>query len=214
MSMIIETLVYSLDELSDEAKDRARAWYRDADPADDWSEAVFTDFETLCDILGLTLRTDPVPLMGGGVRREPRIFFRGFWSQGDGALFEATYSYRKHVVRRIREHAPEDRDLQAIADALFEVQRRNFYQLRAEVRRRGRGCDETALSVSVERDSPTFQDATDDAEDTVTEALRDLARWLYGQLEREYAYLTSDPVVDETILANEYSFTETGCRFG
>lgn len=49
---------------------------------------------------------------------------------------------------------------------------------------------------------------------TVIEALRDLARWLYRQLEREYDYLTSDEAVDEAILANEYSFTVDGTRFG
>jgi hypothetical protein len=55
---------------------------------------------------------------------------------------------------------------------------------------------------------------TVDAEDTVTEALRDLARWLYRQLEREYEYQTSDAVTDEAILANEYTFTGDGRRFG
>jgi hypothetical protein len=54
---------------------------------------------------------------------------------------------------------------------------------------------------------------TADAEEAVTEALRDLARWLYRQLEREYEYLTSDAVVDEAILANEYTFTANGRRF-
>ena len=46
------------------------------------------------------------------------------------------------------------------------------------------------------------------------EALRDLARWLYRQLEREYDYLTSDESVDDAIRANNYTFTETGRRFG
>lgn len=55
---------------------------------------------------------------------------------------------------------------------------------------------------------------TADAEDTMIEALRDLARWLYRQLEREYDYLSSDDVVDETIIANGYTFTEGGQRFG
>ena len=48
------------------------------------------------------------------------------------------------------------------------------------------------MAISVTRDSPTWQDMTANAEDVITEALRDLARWLYRQLEREYEYLTSD----------------------
>jgi hypothetical protein len=55
---------------------------------------------------------------------------------------------------------------------------------------------------------------TADAEKVVIEALRDLARWLYRQLESEYTHLTSDEVVDDAILANQYTFTETGKRFG
>jgi hypothetical protein len=55
---------------------------------------------------------------------------------------------------------------------------------------------------------------TADTEDVVAEVLCDLARWLYRQLEREYEYLTSDEVVDEAIVANAYTFTEAGHRFG
>jgi hypothetical protein len=104
--------------------------------------------------------------------------------------------------------------LHRIADALQAIQRRNFYQLRAEVSQRGRGCHEYSMSITVERDSPTNQEMTIDAEDAVTEALRDLARWLYRQLEREYDYQTSDEVTDEAIVANEYTFTDDGRRFG
>lgn len=55
---------------------------------------------------------------------------------------------------------------------------------------------------------------TDDAEDVLTEAFRDLARWLYARLHEEYDYLTSDEAVDEAIVANAYTFTEAGKRFG
>jgi hypothetical protein len=70
------------------------------------------------------------------------------------------------------------------------------------------------MAIAVERHSPNAQDMTAGAEDAIITALRDLARWLYRQLEREYEYQTSDAVVDEAILANDYTFTETGRRFG
>ena len=107
-----------------------------------------------------------------------------------------------------------DAELHEIADALQAVQRRNFYQLRATIAQRGRYSHEYSMAISVERDSPTGQNMTADAEDIVIEAIRDLARWLYRQLEREYSYLISDECVDEAIAANGYSFTETGRRFG
>lgn len=70
------------------------------------------------------------------------------------------------------------------------------------------------MAISVERESRTYQDMTADAEETVIEALRDLARWLYRHLEREYNALNSDETVDETIASNAYTFTATGSRFG
>lgn len=152
--------------------------------------------------------------MGGGTRQAPCIWFRGFWSQGDGACFETFYAYRKGAPGRIRDYAPQDTELHRIADALQAVQQHNFYQLRAEATHRGHYYHEYCMAISVERDSPSWQDMTADAEEVVIEALRDLARWLYRQLEREYDYLSSDDVVDETIIANGYTFTEAGQRFG
>ena len=70
------------------------------------------------------------------------------------------------------------------------------------------------MTVDVERDSPCGQAMTDDAEAAVIEAMRDLARWLYRQIELEYDYRTSDPVVDETIAVNDWTFTKSGAQFG
>ena len=64
------------------------------------------------------------------------------------------------------------------------------------------------------RNSPTWQPPTEDAEEAVIEAIRDLARWLYCQLLAEYDHLTSDEAIEEGIIVNEYTFTEGGRRFG
>ena len=214
MPEIIETTVYRLNELSDAAKDSARAWYCESATDVDWHEFVYEDFETICETLGVRLKTRPVRLYGGGTRQKPSIWFRGFWSQGDGACFEAFYSYEKDAPRKIRSHAPQDGELHRIADTLQAIQRRNFYRLHADASHRGHYYHEYCMSISVERDSPTYQDMTEGAEEAVIEALRDLARWLYRQLEREYEHQTSDAVVDETIAANDYTFTASGRRFG
>jgi len=214
MPQIVETTVYRLDELSTEAKEKARAWYRESTPDDDWSEFVARDFEAICAILGVRLKTRSLRLYGGGTRQKPCIWFRGFWSQGDGACFEGAYSYVKDTARHIRDHAPQDAELHRIAGALQSIQRRNFYQLQAEIRHRGYYYHEHCMAISVERDSQTYRHMTADAEDEIVEALRDLARWLYSQLEREYEHQTSDIVIDEMMLANDYSFTAAGRRFG
>ena len=214
MPRLVETTVFRLDELSERAKERARAWYREASAFDDWHECVFEDFEAICEILGVRLKTRSVRLFGGGTRQKPCIWFSGFSSQGDGASFEGALRFAAGARKAIRAHAPQDGELHRIADALQAIQRRNFYQLRADISQRGRGCHEYCMSIAVERDSPNNQHMTADAEDAVVELLRDLARWLYRQLEREYDYQTSNEVTDEAILANEYTFTDDGRRFG
>ncbi|MFM7443306.1 MAG: antitoxin of toxin-antitoxin stability system, partial [Tabrizicola sp.] len=181
---------------------------------DDWWDAVYDDFERICAILGVDLNTHPVRLMGGGTRARACIWFSGFSSQGDGACFEATVRHVKGSPHEIRAYAPKDQALHGIADRLQDAQRRNFYQLSAAVTHRGRYYHEFCMTIDVTRDSPTGQAPAEGSEETVVEALRDLSRWLYRQLEAEYNHLTSDDAVDEGIIINAYTFTEAGRRFG
>jgi hypothetical protein len=213
MPEIISTTVYRLTELSRPAIEHARDWYRRSAPDDGWQEFLFEDFERICAILGVELATHPVRLYGGGTRQEPRIWHSGFCSQGDGACFEGRYAYARGASRTIRAHAPRDGELHRIADALARIQRRNFYPLDAVIRHEGRYYHDYTMAIAVERGGAAMQDMTPDAEEAVIELLRDLARWLYAQLEREYWYQLPDPVVDEAIVANDYSFTEDGARF-
>ncbi len=73
MPDVIETKVYRLDELSEAAKDNARAWYREGGFDYDWYDAVYEDFRRIADILGIGIKSRTVRLMGGGVRQEPCI---------------------------------------------------------------------------------------------------------------------------------------------
>ncbi len=204
MPQTVEITLFTFDELSADASTKAREWYRDSALDDDWYQFVYQDFEQICDLVGVTLRTSTVRLMGGGTRQKPNIFFRGFYSQGDGACFEGTYRYRKGAVAQVRAYAPHDTELHNIASRLAEIQRRNFYQLSATALHRGHYCHEYSMSIDVDRASPGSQEPSEDAEDAVKEGLRDLARWLYGRLEREYEHLNSDAVVGQFITANGY----------
>jgi hypothetical protein len=97
---------------------------------------------------------------------------------------------------------------------LQAAQRQNFYQLHAQVTHRGTYYHPFTMAVAVTREGSTGTEFAGDAETTVSDCLRDLANWLYRQLEQEYDYLTSDEAVDETLVANGYTFTEEGRRFG
>ncbi|WP_185749288.1 hypothetical protein [Pantoea dispersa] len=55
MSKIISTTVYTLDELSDAARENARDWYREHALNDDWYQNVFDEFTGICNILGVDI---------------------------------------------------------------------------------------------------------------------------------------------------------------
>ena len=161
MPQIITTTVFTIDELSEAAKEKARCWYREHGLPDEWHDYIFDDFKTVCRIIGVTLSTHPVRLYGGGTRDEPDIWYRGFWSQGDGACYEGQYSHAPGAARALRAHAPKDTELHGILDALQHAQRRNFWQLHATFRRFGRYNHANCMKIEVERDSPTWQPPTD-----------------------------------------------------
>lgn len=212
MPEVKEYTVFEYDELSDEAKQKAREWYADLVFSDscDW-EFVYEDAERCAAILGIDIDQRSFKTMGGGTGSEPRIYFSGFCSQGDGACFEGTYRYAKGATKKIREHAPQDRELHRIADTLQAVQSRHFYKLEASMTHRGRYSHSGCMSVSVEHRDDRYRDIGD-AEDDITQLMRDFADWIYSRLEDEHDYQTSDEAVEEAIRANQYTFDEDGNR--
>jgi hypothetical protein len=212
MPRIVQTTVYEFHELSAPAKERARAWFRDGLGHNDWFDAIYRDFEAVCERIGVSLDTRPVPLVGGRTCQESCIYFSGFASQGDGACFEGIYAHQQDALKAITNYAPQDAELQGIARRLDDLQRQHAFALRATLRHRDRYYHEHSMDISVDRiDGLDIPQAT---EETVTECLRNLARWLYSQLEHEWHYLISDSHADETITANSYTFTENGRRLG
>ncbi|ECG8572703.1 antitoxin of toxin-antitoxin stability system [Salmonella enterica subsp. diarizonae] len=215
MSRVISTTVYLSDELSESSREKARAWYCEGGGLEyDWYSDVYEDFILICNILGVRLKTRTFTTTGGRSHEKACIWFSGFCCQGDGACFEGLYHYQPGAAQHIRQHEPQDEELHRIADELQAIQQRNLWQLQADIRHQGRYYHEYSMHITVERDSPTGQQATGDAGGVLSDALRDLARWLYQQLETQYDWLTSPEAVDEALIAGGYTFTETGQRFG
>ena len=194
----IEKTVFTFDELTDTAKEKARDWYRRGALDYDWWDGILEDFVHICSLLGIETHT-------------PDIFFSGFYSQGYGASFRGNYTYKKGCVNALTDYAPDDKELRRVAEELASVQRKNFYQLRASIgKQSSRYTHEMTMFVDVERDDD--KEPTADAQDCLEECMRELARWLYRTLEAEYEYLRSNEPVDEALLANAYEFDEEGGR--
>jgi hypothetical protein len=206
--MRTETIVrnlYKFDELSDKAKEKARDRYRESGIHDEWWDSVYEDAEEIAKLLGIEIRQLPIKTLGGKIRYEPAIYFRGFSSQGNGACFEGTYRYRKGSVAAIKDYAPQDETLHRIAKTLQEEQKKSWYRLSAKITHRGNYCHSYSMDIEVDSDHPRDFDA-----EPIRKCMRDFADWIYERLEEEYDYLNSDEAVDESITANDYEFTKSG----
>lgn len=208
----VETF-YQFDELSDEAKEKAREWWRNLEAQDFDHEFTYEDAKTCGKLMGLDIDD---------------IRYSGFWSQGDGASWAGHYNYVAGSPEAIRQHAPNDAELHRIADALHALQAKHLWLLIAQVtfgQYGGSYVHSNTMQVQMERMEdetgmlPDINDpdpltatnwAADEAE--LTQLLRDFADWIYGQLRDEYEYRMTDENVDENITCNEYEFTEEGER--
>lgn len=191
----IEKTVYQFDELSAPARERALAKFRAWEFQDTHrSEYTEEDFRTIAGILGIDI---------------DNVYWSGFWSQCDGASFTGRYRYKAGSAGAIRAHAPQDTELHRIADTLQDAQRRAFYAISTEISHSGRYSHERNMRFE---SNNVYSDnrLPDGPVEAVAEAMRDLARWLYRQLESAYEWATSDETLSENIRLNEYEFDENG----
>lgn len=140
-----------------------------------------------------------------GTRREPCIWWSGFYHQGSGLGYDATYRYAKGAPKAVASEWPQDTELRNIAIALQAAQRRNFYRLRASVG----SVRDTSIRVEVEDWDNPYRDIGD-AESDVESALQDFASWMYKQIQDQYEYETSEEVVGQQCLDKDYRFDQRG----
>lgn len=198
----IERTLYSFEELSDAAKETARDWWRSCIESDECEDK--DDWQIVAAILGIQFSTRAVRLMGGATRQDPVIY----WTLNpDSAAFAGRYTYAKQAPKRIREYAPQDKALHAIADELQSIQRRNFYRLAADCETGGRdGTTQRVQSFKINNwDYNEYIDC-----DELESALTDFAHWIARQVSTQWDYLHSDEYVDGAILCNAYEFDESG----
>lgn len=192
----IEVKLFKFSELSEEAKQTAIENWRNNQNNDDFqfaAESIIDDAKEIGKLLGIDISN---------------IYYSGFYSQGDGACFEGHYRYNTGSIKKLKEYAPENKELHRIADELQALQKKHFYQLMADVRHRGHYYHEMCTDISVYRND--YKEVSSDTEDAVKELLRDYMRWIYSTLDKENDYVNSDEAISETLEVNGYDFTETG----
>jgi len=81
MKTVTETYnVYSFDELSDKAKNKAMEDYAANLGFSFYAECIIEDAKTIGELMGIDI---------------DNVYYSGFYSQGDGAMFTGGYGYKR-----------------------------------------------------------------------------------------------------------------------
>lgn len=114
---VIEKTIYQFDELTDAAKEKAREWFRGI------AEYVIDDAKRIGALIGFEV---------------DEIYWRGFWSQGDGACWSGSVTYHRGRASDVARECPQD----------AEIQRQNSCQIRGRVSANDRDEDDANQIVS------------------------------------------------------------------
>jgi len=181
---IQEVKLYEFQELSLEVQDKVIDINRDILTEHNWYAPTVWDFEEILKQLGFY---------------NIKCYFSGFYSQGDGASFEASYGYQKGSLSLVKSYAPLDKELYFIAEQLQKLQKSNFYSLSAKVERissRYYHSNTMIVGEIYRDDNKSFVEGTID---TFRSICRELADYLYKALEKEYDFLSSDGAIKEQL---------------
>ena len=175
------TMVYSFNELSEAAQERALNAFRCINVEYDWwTYGAYDTIRTAGRLLGLDI---------------DRIHFDTYLY----CIFNADYEYVRGAVKAIQAEFPHATDLHDVARKLQDLQKRHFYSLSCAVTK-GRTTNRYSC----------FRFGEDYECKDLGDIIDDFAHWARVLLRDEYKYLTSDDAVKEAIEANEYEFTEEG----
>lgn len=181
--------LYQFDELSYEAQQKALQDHYDINVDYEWWDSCYECAGEAAKMLGIA-----------GFR------IRGFdIDRGSFVQYEGSYRYVTGAAAAIAKEWPTDTELRRIAAALQDAQRRCFYSASAVVSPAYR----TSLSVDVEG---TDNDLDDSVVEDIEQALKDFADWVLTMLRDGYEYLASEEAIRESLISNEYEFTEDGGR--
>ena len=195
---VLETKLFSLDELSEDSKQVAIERNREINTDFcDWHEPIIEGF------------LESIPQQGFDA---DNIVYSGFWSQGDGAMFE--YTLNDTILKKFIHSLDLDNETKLLAEVSFVCS--------GGGKHRGNYYHSNCCSHNIYLESCTpYEDETTELADKYQEAFeefvvtlyQELCQTIYDALETYYYELQEDGNVIEAIMANDLEFTEDGERF-
>lgn len=199
----IETKVYQYDELTDEAKQKAREWYANTvldDPG--WCEGAIEYIADVGKIVGIIVDSK----RGHGyslyfdLDRENYVTFDGMYRYEKGWREAVRKEWGKDALTKNAESITTLRFLQEFSAQEWALQAPYFW---------GVGCDCKSGNHGEQYvDTISFFDHGPGRE--TLDLIRTFREWAWDTLSREAEWWTEDARVEEAIRENEYEFDEAG----
>lgn len=196
---ILETTVYTFDELSKEAKEHAIEKNRDINIEFwEWYDDIYLAFkEKYSDLFEIT-----------------NMYFSGFWSQGDGAMFEYGGINDKLIDEFIGQLSLSPLRKKLVKEHIHfsgsGKQSGNYYHERSCSHSLYVEYDGTINCIHHVNIDNFISELSLDFEAFIEERYIDLAHELYSMLESEYEWHTSNEAIEQCLIDMEYEFTKQG----
>lgn len=191
----VEINLYSFEELAKEVQTEVLEKYRDINTSHNWYESTVDEFKTNEKDFAAT-----------------EVYFRGFSSQGDGAMFEYDSiskefyhsvidsldlpQWKKKVLKKYTSISASGKH-----DGHYSHEKSVAHNILVDGDNGGENYDNIGYLISL---------VHQDIEEEIISRYERKAKELYRTLEKEYDFLTSDEQIIETFKANEYTFEATG----
>lgn len=117
----------------------------------------------------------------------PKVYFSGFCSQGDGAQFVGNYYYEKGALNAVKKEYPEWTELHKLAEQLQLLSRQYFYQVHFSIKSYGNYSHENSTDFNFEDMRNQYGWVCENFDESPwVEACRDFMKHIYILLEKEY----------------------------
>jgi hypothetical protein len=216
--MRTETVVrelFTFDELSAEAKQKAVDNNRDINTDHEWWEhsyEMFAELADMCEISGFEIsgfdldRAQSISLKGRIDYSDLQKFARSEPKENGYKKLEDLHNLAKSLL--VKNLCP------AMRSAIATTYHNGWnFEAGASFERTRYGCSndtKVETSVDVSSESVTMQNQADKCAEACSDFLEAFKDFCFDTLSKEFEYLYSDEAIIETILANECEFTKSG----
>lgn len=205
-------VILRFKDLDEVQKRKARNKYLDSYALDyEWWDTTYEDAIAMMKIIGIEVDTEYHAPREKGQRGHttPKLYFSGFGSQGDGACFAGSYNYKPDAIEKLGQ-ATDSEELMRIAVELTliqlprRLQSQDYYSANITISGWHKYCHSGTMSIALGTEDADEENIDEAAEDEILQLIRDVADWVYEQLEQAHDWLHCDEYIDERLADEEF----------